>query len=129
MKKSTFLINPDSVSVSKKNIRVPRFSIKGHINSTTCNILKPFTGELTVENSEVAIKSIEIQLVRVETCGTIHFSLYFLFFSCILKYCTKLKNLLTFFISNYFWIFFLFLGCAEGYAKDGNLCNTQFWKV
>lgn len=26
-------------------------------------------GELVVENAEAAIKSIELQLVRVETCG------------------------------------------------------------
>jgi len=68
-KKIAFSINPDSISVSKKNLRIPKFSIKGHIDSTNCNILKPFTGELIVENSEVAIKSIEVQLVRVETCG------------------------------------------------------------
>lgn len=65
----TFSITPDSVSISKKNVQIPKFSIRGHIDNASCNILKPFTGELVVENSEVAIKSIELQLVRVETCG------------------------------------------------------------
>lgn len=32
-------------------------------------ITQPLTGELVVESSEAAIKSIELQLVRVETCG------------------------------------------------------------
>jgi len=30
----------------------------------------PFTGELTVEHCDMKVKSIELQLVRVETCGT-----------------------------------------------------------
>lgn len=32
-------------------------------------ISQPLTGELVVDNSDVPIKSIELQLVRVETCG------------------------------------------------------------
>jgi len=31
--------------------------------------MKPFTGEIIVEDSKAIIKSIELQLVRVETCG------------------------------------------------------------
>jgi len=68
-KKVPFSISPDSVSVTKKNVKIPKFSIKGHVDSGVCNMLEPFTGELSVESSEVGIKSIEIQLVRVETCG------------------------------------------------------------
>ncbi|XP_078512984.1 vacuolar protein sorting-associated protein 26C isoform X4 [Lissotriton helveticus] len=48
---------------------LPKFLIRGHLNSTNCVITQPLTGELVVENSEVSIKSIELQLVRVETCG------------------------------------------------------------
>ena len=33
------------------------------------NIFKKISSQLIVENSEAAIKSIELQLVRVETCG------------------------------------------------------------
>ncbi|XP_037687526.1 vacuolar protein sorting-associated protein 26C isoform X3 [Choloepus didactylus] len=36
---------------------------------TLQNVKEPLTGELVVENSDAAIKSIELQLVRVETCG------------------------------------------------------------
>uniref|UniRef100_A0A2I3HEN7 Vacuolar protein sorting-associated protein 26C n=1 Tax=Nomascus leucogenys TaxID=61853 RepID=A0A2I3HEN7_NOMLE len=37
---------------------------------TLQNVLeRPLTGELVVESSEAAIRSVELQLVRVETCG------------------------------------------------------------
>ncbi|XP_038832399.1 vacuolar protein sorting-associated protein 26C isoform X2 [Salvelinus namaycush] len=48
---------------------LPKFLIRGHLDATNCVITKPLTGELVVESSDVAIKSIELQLVRVETCG------------------------------------------------------------
>ncbi|TNN43811.1 Down syndrome critical region protein 3 [Liparis tanakae] len=41
----------------------------GRLDATSCDIGRPLTGELVVENSEVPVKSIELQLVRVETCG------------------------------------------------------------
>uniref|UniRef100_A0A3P9A1H1 VPS26 endosomal protein sorting factor C n=1 Tax=Esox lucius TaxID=8010 RepID=A0A3P9A1H1_ESOLU len=40
-----------------------------HLDATNCVITQPLTGELVVQSSDVAIKSIELQLVRVETCG------------------------------------------------------------
>lgn len=48
---------------------LPKFLIRGHLSSTNCIITQPLTGELVVENAEAAVKSIELQLVRVETCG------------------------------------------------------------
>ncbi|KFO88571.1 Down syndrome critical region protein 3, partial [Buceros rhinoceros silvestris] len=48
---------------------LPKFLIRGHLNSTNCIITQPLTGELVVETAEAAVKSIELQLVRVETCG------------------------------------------------------------
>lgn len=48
---------------------LPKFLVRGHLDATNCVITQPLTGELKVENSEVPIKSIELQLVRVETCG------------------------------------------------------------
>lgn len=48
---------------------LPKFLIRGHLNSTNCAITQPLTGELVVEHSDAAIRSIELQLVRVETCG------------------------------------------------------------
>ena len=35
-----------------------------------CCITKPFTGEIVVERSEAVIRSIELQLLRVETVGS-----------------------------------------------------------
>ncbi|KAF5892631.1 Down syndrome critical region protein 3, partial [Clarias magur] len=63
-----FTITPEML----QNVRegsVPKFLISGHLDATNCVISQPLTGELVVESSEVAIKSIELQLVRVETCG------------------------------------------------------------
>ncbi|CAB4004168.1 Down syndrome critical region 3 [Paramuricea clavata] len=64
-----FKITPDSLENVKEKTKVPKFLIKGKLDSTSCCITKPFTGEVTVLNSELPIKSIELQLVRVETCG------------------------------------------------------------
>lgn len=66
-----FVITPDSLQNVKDKERgiIPSFKIRGRIDSANCCLTKPFTGEFVVEHSEVAIKSIELQLVRVETCG------------------------------------------------------------
>ena len=67
-----FKITPESVDNVKKKAgrrRMPRFVVSGHLDSAVCDIQKAFTGMVTVEESEAAIKSIELQLVRVETCG------------------------------------------------------------
>uniref|UniRef100_A0A4W3H7S5 Vacuolar protein sorting-associated protein 26C n=1 Tax=Callorhinchus milii TaxID=7868 RepID=A0A4W3H7S5_CALMI len=48
---------------------LPRFLIRGRLDSTNCVITQPLTGELVVEHSDVPVKSVELQLVRVETCG------------------------------------------------------------
>jgi len=66
-----FTITPDSLENVKKNSlkSIPKFKITGGIESALCNINRPFQGELVVEESEAVIKSIELQLVRVETCG------------------------------------------------------------
>ncbi|CAF0909649.1 unnamed protein product [Brachionus calyciflorus] len=64
-----FQITPDSLTNVKDKSKIPNFSISGQIDSTVCCIQKAFNGHLTVNESSVPIKSIEIQLVRVETCG------------------------------------------------------------
>lgn len=48
---------------------VPEFFIKGHLDTVCCDIKKPFKGKLVVVKSTNPIRSIELQLVRVETCG------------------------------------------------------------
>lgn len=65
-----FSITPDSLRKNaKERIQIPRFQITGRLNDTIACITKPLTGHLTIQHSEVPIKSIDIQLVRVETCG------------------------------------------------------------
>ena len=68
-KEVTFKISPQSLENIKERGRVPDFLVSGKINSVSCCITRPFLGELTVERSSAAIRSIELQLVRVETCG------------------------------------------------------------
>ena len=57
------------VSSRPRSSQVPDFLVEGKIDVSTCSIVRPFTGELTVVRSEAPVKSIELQLVRVETCG------------------------------------------------------------
>lgn len=81
-----FSITPDSLeNVKKSSVKsIPKFKIAGSLDSALCNINKPFlgtykvflliihfcrVGELVVEEADAVIKSIEVQLVRVETCG------------------------------------------------------------
>mmetsp|Transcript_4819 Transcript_4819/g.7149 ORF Transcript_4819/g.7149 Transcript_4819/m.7149 type:complete len:306 (-) Transcript_4819:170-1087(-) len=47
---------------------IPNFEIEGKIDSTLCDLTKPFTGEVVVRSSESRIRSIVLQLVRVEIC-------------------------------------------------------------
>ncbi|KAK3521790.1 hypothetical protein QTP70_018289, partial [Hemibagrus guttatus] len=64
-----FTITPETLQNVREKSSLPKFLIRGHLDATNCVITQPLTGELVVESSEVAIKSIELQLVRVETCG------------------------------------------------------------
>lgn len=68
----SFVITPDGIEVTaKKSTKpVPKFKLSGRIDSKTCAITQPFTGHIVVEECEVAIKSIELQLLRVETVGS-----------------------------------------------------------
>ncbi|XP_020644964.1 vacuolar protein sorting-associated protein 26C isoform X3 [Pogona vitticeps] len=64
-----FTITPETLQNVKERALLPKFLIRGHLNSTNCIITQPLTGELVVVSSDAAVKSIELQLVRVETCG------------------------------------------------------------
>uniref|UniRef100_A0A4W6DJ15 Vacuolar protein sorting-associated protein 26C n=1 Tax=Lates calcarifer TaxID=8187 RepID=A0A4W6DJ15_LATCA len=64
-----FTITPDTLQNIRERSALPKFLIRGHLDATNCVISQPLTGELVVENSDVPIKSIELQLVRVETCA------------------------------------------------------------
>ena len=66
-----FSIVPESLENVRKSAlhQVPSFKIKGQLDTTTCNIAQPLTGEVIIEECSATIRSIELQLVRVETCG------------------------------------------------------------
>eukprot|EP01113_Clastostelium_recurvatum_P023752 TRINITY_DN2831_c0_g1_i3.p1 TRINITY_DN2831_c0_g1~~TRINITY_DN2831_c0_g1_i3.p1 ORF type:complete len:339 (+),score=54.32 TRINITY_DN2831_c0_g1_i3:31-1047(+) len=90
-----FTITPESLENVKKTSRkhVPNFKLSGRLDTAVCNILlyqslkcynsflvdplspacvhinDPISGTVTLESSDAVIKSIELQLVRVETCG------------------------------------------------------------
>lgn len=61
-----FKIDPSSLDASSIT-SVPKFNFEGRINSVNCCITEPFDGMITVKESELEIKSLEVQLVRVET--------------------------------------------------------------
>ncbi|KAL0221879.1 hypothetical protein RCL1_001733 [Eukaryota sp. TZLM3-RCL] len=50
---------------------IPDFLIEGHIDDVVCDLCKPLTGHFTIKKCESRIKSIDIQLLRVETVGKI----------------------------------------------------------
>jgi hypothetical protein len=64
-----FNITPDSLeNVRKEDLaKVPNFRISGKLHRSVCPINLPFTGEVVIELCDSPIRSIELQLVRVET--------------------------------------------------------------
>ena len=67
----SFRVSPDSLQNVKdaSKRRIPDFVFEGRLESTNCNIARPLLGELTIVKSAVDVKSIELQLVRVESCS------------------------------------------------------------
>jgi len=65
-----FKVSPDSLQNVKESSKkkIPDFLFEGFLTNTTCNVNKPLTGELIIRRCAVDIKSIELQLVRVESC-------------------------------------------------------------
>jgi len=66
-----FNITPESLeNVKKTSLKaIPKFKIEGSLETSLCNINKPFIGEMVITDCDATIKSVELQLVRVETCG------------------------------------------------------------
>jgi hypothetical protein len=54
--------------VESSKHKIPRFLFEGCLDTTNCNIEKSFTGTFTIRESALPVKSVELQLVRVETC-------------------------------------------------------------
>ncbi|KAJ8922342.1 hypothetical protein NQ315_004285 [Exocentrus adspersus] len=62
-----FELNPTMLTSTAPG--APDFLLKGELNTVCCNITKPFIGKLMLVHCAIAVRSIELQLVRVETCG------------------------------------------------------------
>ena len=45
---------------------VPDFLIRGFLKKTICHVQDPLIGQIVVERSELPLRSIDLQLVRVE---------------------------------------------------------------
>lgn len=92
----SFTISSENLrKLARERVAIPRFLITGRLDTTDCCITKPLTGhvisyfdayathsslrqysanaivyfQVVIQHTEVAIKSIDLQLVRVETCG------------------------------------------------------------
>ncbi|ETV99877.1 hypothetical protein H310_07912 [Aphanomyces invadans] len=66
----SFSITPDkleNVRLTTPRGNIPSFRIKGNIHRTNCPVNLPFTGEIVVESASAPLKSIELQLIRVES--------------------------------------------------------------
>ena len=61
-----FVISNENLETSGK-MKIPAFRFEGKIYSVNCAYNEPFDGYIIKRNSEMNIKSVEIQLVRVET--------------------------------------------------------------
>lgn len=64
---ASFNITPASLASGASG--APDFLLKGCLDSTKCNLESPFTGHVILEHCSVPVRSLELQLVRVETCG------------------------------------------------------------
>ncbi|BFF97358.1 vacuolar protein sorting-associated protein 26C [Drosophila madeirensis] len=67
-----FSLSPDSLqknATAKERLSMPRFLITGRLDRSESCVTMPITGSIVVQHTEAAIKSIDMQLVRVETCG------------------------------------------------------------
>lgn len=66
-KSVSFELSPANLSSGAAG--APDFLLRGHLDTVCCNISKPFKGQLTLVRCAAPVRSIELQLVRVETCG------------------------------------------------------------
>lgn len=64
-----FDISPESLENVNPTVlaTIPRFKVTGRLHKSNYPINQPFTGEVVVEVSEAPVRSLELQLVRVES--------------------------------------------------------------
>jgi hypothetical protein len=57
--------------VSKSsNASIPTFSFSGNLHRTTCPLNLPFTGDLTIHECEVPLRTVEVQIIRIENISS-----------------------------------------------------------
>eukprot|EP00126_Sphaerothecum_destruens_P002674 Sdes_comp16104_c0_seq1m5321 len=70
-----FILNENTVwENTKPSISldlIPKFCIEGRISTSVCDLRHPFTGSFEIKHSSKPIKSVEVQLIRIETCSFI----------------------------------------------------------
>jgi len=66
-----FKVSPESLQNVKESSKkkIPEFLFEGKLDHTNCHVGLPLSGELLISKCAVDIKSIELQLVRVESCS------------------------------------------------------------
>jgi len=64
-----FEITHQSIEIKKKGLDLPEFRLTGKIDSIIMAISQPITGFINLEFCNEPIKGVELQLVRLETCG------------------------------------------------------------
>ena len=64
-----FSISPENfANIDPKELaNIPNFKVSGRLHRTFCLINQPFTGEVIIQEAAASIRSVELQLVRVET--------------------------------------------------------------
>ena len=65
----SFSVSPESMDSLPSTViaAIPKFKITGSLHRSAFPISMPFTGEVTVEESDMSVKSIELQLIRIES--------------------------------------------------------------
>lgn len=62
-----FKISPQTLEKVKiSQNKVPQFNVTCKVDNTNCDLNSPFDGTIVIHNSEIQIKSIELQYVRNE---------------------------------------------------------------
>jgi len=61
-----FRISPDKLVTGQANKPNVRFRVSGVIDTTICNFIDDFHGSLIIEDCDSDIRTIDLQLIRVE---------------------------------------------------------------
>lgn len=63
------MVTSNQIESPRGNARMPNFVISGFLDAAVCKLTLPLTGEIIIEKCDRPIKSVELQLMRMETIG------------------------------------------------------------